>query len=189
MSPGLLAGANDANLRRIGISFAVLSGVDFECKALFAKVRNQGDHGTETIGIYMDVIPAGGVFTTSTAISLDNPFGCAPAGRVLETRISASGITRATFDVYAVDGTLNGTFKPASGPDEFVGFSCALHAGATGQKYEIIAVVDIHGDDLASCGPGQLISPTCFSALANDDPVTANNDDSVAKPRVQPPGP
>ena len=178
MSPGTPgAGSHDANARRIGISFSVLSQVDFECKTLFAKVRNQGDHGSETIGVYMDVIPAGGT-------TLSNPFGCLPAGRVLETTISASPPT--TIDVFAVDGTLDGAFGPNE-PDTFVGFSCTDHAGAVGKRYEIIMVVDIHGDDLASCGPGLLLTGTCLSALADDDPVTANNDDSAPKPRVKNP--
>ncbi len=91
-----------------------------------------------------------------------------------------------TIDVYAVDGTLNGAFKPADtlDPDNFLTFSCTNLAGAAGEKYEIFVVVDIHGDDLASCPAGSLISPTCLNALADDDADTSDNDKSVPKPRV-----
>ena len=133
----------------------------------------------------MDVIPPGGESIT------DNPFGCLPNGRVIETRISVGqvGAPLETINVYAVDGTLNGAFTPANDPfdpDNYLTFSCTNLAGAAGEKYEVFVVVDIHGDDLASCPAGSLILPACLNALAsaNDDGDTNDNDDSRLRPKV-----
>ncbi len=41
--------------------------------------------------------------------------------------------------------------------------------GAAGKAYTIAAGVDTHDDDLAACGPGDLLTLTCFNALGNDD--------------------
>ena len=59
--------------------------------------------------------------------------------------------------------------------------------GAAGKAYTIAAVVDTHHDDLAACGPGDLLTLTCFNALADDD--TDPFDDRVVRsaPRVQAP--
>ncbi len=130
----------------------------------------------------MDVIPPGGTTTS-------NPFGCLPNGRVIETRISVGqvGAPLETINVYAVDGNLNGAFTPANDPidpDNYLTFSCTDLAGAAGEKYEIFVVVDIHGDDLASCPEDDLIKQTCLDALESDDDDESDNNDSRLRPKV-----
>ena len=113
------------------------------------QVRNEGDH-TETIGVYVDIIPPGGV---------DNPFGCSPAGRVIDTTVTL--------------GTTNGTNQTTVSVT--LSFSCEDVAGATGQTYTIVAVADAHADDGGPCAPGQLMTMTCFNALADDDNDASDN--------------
>jgi sugar lactone lactonase YvrE len=111
------------------------------------RVQNRGNH-TETIGVYADAIPPGGP---------SNPYGCAPSGRIIETTV-----------------TLAPGKKTAVSSADFA-FTCADAAGARGQRFTIVALVDAHGDDLAACGPGQLQGMACFNALANDDADPSNN--------------
>ena len=112
-----------------------------------ARVQNKGDH-TETLGVYADAIPPGGP---------SNPYGCAPSGRIIETTM-----------------TLEPGKKTTVSSADFA-FTCADAAGARGQRFTIVALVDAHADDLAACGPGQLQSMACFNALANDDSGPSNN--------------
>ena len=128
--------------------------------------RNVGDHG-ETIGLYLDVIPPGGP---------SNPGGCIPAGRILET--TAFLRPHRQLRLFADTGTLG---------DGQVEFSCANQAAVVGLSYTIIAAVDVHTDDLAACGPGALVSLSCFDALADDDNDSADNRVVRSAPRVQAP--
>lgn len=169
---------HDASARRISVGFGVLSDIDDVCKLLKAIVRNDGDHtsgpATEPMGVYMDVIPPGGP---------GDPFGCLPNGRVIETTFDS----KANHAISAVDGTLDGTFqKEGVVIKGFLSFSCGNQTDAVGKKYTIITVVDIHGDDLASCGPGALLTQICANALADDDPVTGDNLVTRSAPRVAP---
>jgi len=115
-------------------------------KGLTVKVRNNSDH-TENIGVYVDIVPPGGI---------TNPFGCTPFGRVIETVVTVA-------PTQSVDVTVT------------LSFDCADRAGAQGQSYTVTAVADDHADDLGACGPGMLMSVTCFNALADDDSVASNN--------------
>ncbi len=56
-----------------------------------------------------------------------------------------------------------------------------------GLPYTIIAAVDVHADDLASCGEGALLSLACYSALADDDTDPTDNRAVRNAPRVQEP--
>ena len=47
--------------------------------------------------------------------------------------------------------------------------------GASGQTYTIIAAADAHADNAGACGPGQIQSVTCGSALASDDNDPTDN--------------
>jgi hypothetical protein len=124
----------------------VLSDGQPDLKNLVIQVRNQGDH-TDTIGVYVDVIPPGGV---------TNPYGCTPAGRVIDTVV-----TLAAGDQTTVSTTLS--------------LSCADVAGATGLSYTIVAAADAHADDAGACGPGQIQTMTCATALADDDNDSNDN--------------
>jgi hypothetical protein len=124
----------------------VLSDGQPDLKNLVIQVRNEGDH-TDAIGVYVDIIPPGGV---------TNPYGCTPVGRVIDTVV-----TLAAGAQTSISATLS--------------FSCVDVAGATGQTYTIIAVADAHADDGGACAPGQLMSMTCFTALADDDNDSSDN--------------
>ena len=134
--------------------------------AVDLRFRNESDHD-ETIGVYLDVIPPGGP---------SNPGGCLPAGRILETAafVEAGKQTR----LFADTGTLG---------DGLVEFSCTNQAAVVGLPYTIVAAVDVHADDLSSCGPGTLLSLACFNALADDDTDPTDNRAVRNAPRVQAP--
>jgi hypothetical protein len=91
--------------------------------------------------------------------------GCTPNGRVLETTVTLAAGAKTTLSV------------PVS-------YSCSDPAAANGMSFTWMAVADHGGDDLASCGPGQLQSVACFDALANDDEDPADNRASRNGPRV-----
>ena len=133
-----------------------------------AKIRNLSDH-SETVGVYMDVIPPGGV---------TDPYGCLPNGRIILTSVfmAAAGSPGDNVNVFADTGTLG---------DGLVEFSCTDAAGAFGKTYTIIAVSDLHNDDLASCGAGALQSLACFGALADDDQDPPDNRKVRNAPKVQ----
>lgn len=159
MTPG--TGFHDGFARRISVGFAVLSDETLSCKDLRILARNQGDHTkgatTEPIGVYVDIIPPGGS---------GDPFGCLPNGRILETTFDSKD----NHSIGAVTGDLDGTFEDrVTGTPGFLAFSCTDQAGAFGKTYLIIVAVDIHGDDLSSCGPGDLLLLACTNALADDD--------------------
>ena len=119
----------------------------------------------------MDVIPPGGP---------TNPFGCLPAGRILQTTVTLdhTGLTLPKqANVFADTGTLG---------DGMVEFTCANHAGAVGQTYTLFAVVDVNADDLLACSP--FVDTTdCSEALADDDTDDPDNGPVIRNaPRVQP---
>jgi hypothetical protein len=91
--------------------------------------------------------------------------GCTPNGRVLETTVTLAAGAKTTLSV------------PVS-------YSCSDPATANGLSFTWVAVADHGGDDLASCGPGQLQSVACFDALANDDEDPADNRLSRNGPKV-----
>jgi len=119
-----------------------------ETKEINVTVRNEGSQ-TEIFGIYVDIIPPGGV---------SNPYGCTPSGRIIET-------------VITMDTGDNKQVVVKSVPT----FQCADQAGAFGQTYTVIAVIDVHADDLGACAPGTLQSLACFNALADDDDDDTDN--------------
>ena len=129
-------------------------------------IRNEGDHD-EMIGVYLDVIPPGGI---------SNPGGSIPAGRILET--TAVLEPNRQLRLFADTGT------PGDG---LVEFSCTNQGAVVGLTYTIIAVVDVHADDLAACGEGELDSLACFNALADDDTDPTDNRVTRSAPRVQAP--
>ncbi len=45
--------------------------------------------------------------------------------------------------------------------------AAAITRGAVGKTYTLVAAVDVHADDAADRGTGDLLSPTCGSALAD----------------------
>ena len=130
-------------------SSVVLTDGQPDLKNIVVQVRNEGDH-TETIGVYVDIIPPGGI---------NNPFGCTPIGRVIDTTVTL-GTTNQTNQT-SVTATLS--------------FSCADVAGALNQSYTIMAAADAHADDAGACAVFQIQSQTCFDALANDDNDSSDN--------------
>ena len=93
------------------------------------------------------MIPPGGI---------TNPYGCTPYGRVINTTV-----TLAAGAQTSVTATLS--------------FSCVDVAGALNQSYTIMAAADAHADDAGACGPFQIQSMTCFTALADDDNDSSDN--------------
>ena len=112
-----------------------------------ATVRNEGDH-TEQFGVYADIVPPGGP---------SNPFGCTPSGRIIDTVVTLDTGANKQLVVHSSNA-----------------FACADSAGAAGQTWTVVAVADVHADDGGACGPGQLMSMTCFNALADDDDDDTN---------------
>ena len=142
-----VAGNHDARLKKISASGSVvLSDGQPDLKNIVIQVRNEGDH-TEAIGVYVDVIPPGGV---------TNPHGCTPLGRVINTTVTLSPGAQTT-----VKATLR--------------FSCADVAGATGQSYTIMAAADAHADDAGACAVFQTQEMACYNALADDDNDPSDN--------------
>ena len=131
---------HDGRLKKISAPTVVINGTTAQVSV---QVRNDGDHA-ETFGVYADILPPG---------NGNNPFGCTPTGRIIDTVVSL-GI--GVHDKQAVVSATNT-------------FSCTDAAGAEGLPWTVIAVVDVHADDGGACGPGQLLSITCFNALADDD--------------------
>jgi len=142
-----VAGNHDARLKKISASGSVvLSDGQPDLKNLTIQVRNEGDH-TDSIGVYVDIVPPGGI---------SNPYGCTPIGRVINTVVSLAPGAQTT-----VSASLS--------------FSCANVAGATGQTYTIMAAADAHADDGGACGPFQIQSLACNSALADEDNDATDN--------------
>ncbi len=121
------------------------------------------------MGVYLDVIP---------------PAGCTPSGRILQTSVvlAARGLPGDLANVFA--DSYPGDPTPGDG---MVTFSCTNQAAAVGLTYTLVAVVDAHANDLATCGPGALLSLACFEALADDDGDSGDNRLTRSAPRVQPP--
>lgn len=140
-------------------------------REIFVQIRLESG-GIKPIGVYLDVIPPGGV---------GDPFGCLPSGRILQTTVTLDD-TGTTLpkqtNVSADTGTLG---------DGFVEFSCTNQAGAVGKTYTLIAAVDVNADDLAACGAGAIQSLACFNALADDDTDPTNVRASRNAPRVKQP--
>jgi len=144
-TPGV--GNHDARLKKVSASSSVvLSDGQPDIKNIVIQVRNEGDH-TETIGVYVDIIPPGG---------MTNPYGCTPFGRVINTVV-----TLAPGEQTTVSASLS--------------FSCADLAGATGQTYTINAAADAHANDAGACAVFQIQTMTCFNALADDDNDSSDN--------------
>jgi hypothetical protein len=120
------------------------------------QVRNDGT-GTELFGIYLDIIPPGGI---------TNPYGCTPSGRILDTVITLAPGAQQTFSIDLV-------------------FNCADVQGALNQNWTIMGAVDVHADDGGACGVFQIQSMTCFNALADDDDDDSDNRVATAGPRVK----
>ncbi len=68
-----------------------------------------------------------------------------------------------------------------------VEFSCINQAAVDGLTYTIIAAVDVHADDLADCGEGDLPSLGCSNPLGEDDTDRSDNRAVCNAPRVQEP--
>ena len=175
-TPTPLPGVHDAQLRRISTGFTVPVTNGARQREVFIKVRNQGPQ-TETIGVYMDIVPPGGP---------SDPFGCLPAGRVLVRNVilTAFGTPGDDANVFADDSSLTGTV----GAGGLLTFSCTDAAGAAGavsNTYKIMAVVDVHADDLAFCPAGAIFDTSCFPALADDDSDDFDNRVLRSAPRAK----
>jgi hypothetical protein len=163
-------GEDDFNLRRIISANAVLSDASLDFREIGVQVRAEGDH-VELVRVYLDVIPPGGP---------SNPGGCLPNGRILDTTLTLdpTGVTAPKNQpVFADTGTLG---------DGLVEFSCTNQSAVVGQRYTLIAAVDAHGDDLALCGPGDLLTNDCANALFDDD-TDSNNRLTRNAPKVKKP--
>jgi len=154
-------GFHDARAKKISAaSSVVLSGRSAPAgENLVIQVRNEGDH-TETIGVYVDIIPPGGI---------TNPFGCTPFGRVIHSAVTL-GTSNET----------NQTNLPAA-----LSFTCSDVAGALNQTYTIMTAADAHADDVDACGPFQIQSITCYNALADDDNDPTDNRETTNGFRVK----
>lgn len=115
---------------------------------MFVWVANEGNHD-EMIGVYLDVIPPGGE---------SNPGDCVPKGRILQSAVSVAYQKQLNIPV---EGSTQGT--------NLVDFKCSKPSLVSGQRYTLIAAVDVHADDFGVCAPGSLLSLACFQALADDD--------------------
>ncbi len=124
-------------------------------KEVHVKARNDGNH-TESFGVYVDIIPPGGI---------TNPYGCTPAGRIIDTVVTLAPTQQQIIAVFPT-------------------FNCTDVAGAMGLTWTVIAVIDVHADDGGPCGPGQLLSMTCFNALADDDDDDGDNRVSASIAKV-----
>lgn len=112
--------------------------------------QNEGDH-EESIAVYLDAVPPGG---------LDNPGGCQPAGRLIEKTVLVRSGQQVSFTAES-----DGPFS----------FSCTNPEAVIGLPYKLIAAVDAHADDLASCSLGSLLTLACGNALADDDNDPSDN--------------
>lgn len=117
---------------------------------MFVWIANEGNHD-EMIGVYLDVIPPGGTWNS-------NPGDCTPIGRILQTAVSVASQKQLNIPV---EGSTQGP--------NLVNFKCSKPSLVAGQRYTLIAAVDVHADDLGVCAPGSLVSLACFQALADDD--------------------
>jgi NHL repeat len=152
-------GLHDGKAKRIAAAkFVVLSDGTADVKDITIEVRNEGDH-TESFGVYLDVVAPGGS-------NGSNPNGCTPHGRIIDTAVSLAP-------------------GPQTGVTTTQTFDCANVAGALGQTYTLIGVVDVHADDGGACGPFQLQSMTCFNALADDDNDDTDNRVTINAFRVR----
>jgi CSLREA domain-containing protein len=153
-------GVHDAVLKKISASNSVvLSDGTPDVKNILVQVRNDGDH-TESIGVYVDIVPPGGT---------SNPYGCTPFGRVIDTVVTLGTSNQTNQTTVSTTQTLN----------------CADVAGALNQTYTIIAGVDVHADDGGACGPFQIQTMGCFSALADDDNDPGDNRAIATGPQVK----
>ncbi len=66
-------------------------------------------------------------------------------------------------------------------------FNCTNQAEVVGLTYTIIAAVDVHADDLADCGEGDLLSLGCSNPLGEDYTDRSDNRAVCNAPRVQEP--
>jgi Right handed beta helix region len=138
---------HDGRAKKIGAATSVvLSDGTPDTKEIHVQVRNDGDHA-DSFGVYVDVVPPGGN---------DNPYGCAPAGRVTDTIVTLAPGEQTVVAAFPT-------------------FSCGNVAGAQGQTYTISAAVDAHGDDGGACTASQIQSMACHNALADDDSDAADN--------------
>jgi len=146
-TPTPIVGVHDGRLKKISASGSVvLSDGTPDVKNIVVQIRNEGDH-TESIGVYVDIVPPGGI---------TNPYGCTPAGRVIDTVVTLAPGEQTTVQA-----------SPS--------FGCTDVANALNQSYIIMAAADAHADDASACGPFQLQSMTCFNALADDDNDASDN--------------
>ncbi len=163
---------DDFTIRRIITSNAVLSGVSPDFREIGVQVRALGDH-IESVRIYIVVIPpAGG--------------GCLPSGLILDTTVTLDPAGEGNV---GIDKQAN-VFASVGSQAGFVEFSCTNQSAVVGERYEIIAVVDAHGDDSAACtgtpGPTFIQTQACANALADDD-ADANNRLQRLAPKVSKP--
>ncbi|MBI1885649.1 MAG: hypothetical protein HYS09_04965 [Chloroflexi bacterium] len=102
-----------------------------------------------------------GVYTGITA-----PSGCTPNGRIIQTSVTLSASRTANVFVLGLP------------------FDCVNPSAVSGQKWTIVAVADVHADDLPSCPTGSLPGLACFNALADDDTHDTGNSRSRTCCRV-----
>ncbi len=66
-------------------------------------------------------------------------------------------------------------------------FNCTNQAAVVGLTYPIFAAVDVHADNPADCGEGDLLSLRCSNALGEDDTDPSDDRAVCNAPRVQEP--
>jgi hypothetical protein len=138
---------HDGRIKKISASSSVvLSDGTADIKNIVVQVRNDGT-ATEAFGVYVDIIPPGGI---------TNPFGCTPTGRIINEVVVLAPGEQITLSVSVL-------------------VNCADVPGATGQTFTLVGVIDVHADDAGPCAPSQLMSMTCFEALADDDDDDTDN--------------
>ncbi|MBI1885505.1 MAG: hypothetical protein HYS09_04215 [Chloroflexi bacterium] len=106
--------------------------------------------------------------TIGVYMDITAPSGCTPNGRIMQTSVTLSPGQRTNVFTTQV-------------------FDCVNQASAAGQRYTLVAVADVHNDDLASCPPGSLQGLACFNALADDDTDDSDNRKTRTCCHVPPP--
>ncbi|MBI1886653.1 MAG: hypothetical protein HYS09_10145, partial [Chloroflexi bacterium] len=94
--------------------------------------------------------------TIGVYLDIIAPGGCTPNGRMIQVIVNAPGGQKVNVFTTQI-------------------FDCVDQAAVAGQRYTLVAVADVHADDLASCPTSSLQGLACFNALADDDTDDADN--------------
>ena len=123
-------------------------------------VRNGSDQ-TSDIGVYLAILPPGGV---------GNPGGCAPAGVLNWVNFATAGAESFLQDVPARDGGRRVSLKAD------VDWSCSNPAAVDGDSYTLRAIADHGADDFDSCDTlAKVFNDICDTAINDDDDDDSDN--------------